>query len=165
MSFLSQVSKDDLTAGDIIFPKNEVIQFACLSAREDQNNHHIYIDCKILSGKETGKNYTVKIFVTENEISRKHIADFVYNSGFWTAEELSAANKDLKLSRLVGTTFQGRASEARQGKQGGTFQSINSLRCLTAAPAQNLPLANGGTNPTAIQQSHAEYVPDNNLAF
>ena len=59
MNLLNQVTEEDLDAGEILFPKDEVIKFACTSARQDANKGHIYIDCKILSGKEEGKNYEI----------------------------------------------------------------------------------------------------------
>lgn len=162
-NLLNQVTEDDLNAGDIIFPANEVVKFACISARQDDQKGHIYIDCKVLSGEHTDKQYTIRIYSSDNPMSRKAFGDLVYNSGFWSKEEL-ASNAPRTLGRLHGATFQGKASPAKKGKQGGMFQSINNLRVLELAPTQTLPPQQQAQQlPPPVQQAVPQSPPQQNV--
>lgn len=143
MDLLGDLTLDDCNIDKVLFNKDEVVQFVGIDFRVDDNKGHIYIKCKVQSGEHKDKDYSIMIANSTHEVSKKQRAMFFYKSGFWTDDEIKS--KNISLNRIVGCTFQAKASAVRE-KDGAKFQNMMNIRNLdpVAQPTTQQPQADEG---------------------
>ncbi len=152
------VSDEDLTIADkLIFQDKEIVKLTCTDLRQNAQNGSLQLKCKVHSGPHQGKETTIYLTSSDNEVSKKIKAQFL--KAFWTVEQIKARQADPR--KLMGRSFTARSRV--QTKEKGTYQNWEQFEDLgidgqaqAAQAPQPQPAPNGQQPATPAPQTAAQ---------
>lgn len=133
VDLLGDLTLDDCEDQRLLFDKNEIVEFICIEPRLEATKGHIYLKARVNSGIHKGKEHSIMIPGGEHEACRKRKAKFLLKSGFFTDQDISTRNFDLK--KLMGRKFSAKASAVTE-KNGNKYQNMEEIRDLGVASAE-----------------------------
>jgi hypothetical protein len=138
MNILGDLTRADLDAGNVFFNKDEVFEFTIIDFMLNAQTMQITLKAQVETGENTGKKLTIFIPDTKTDLNRKKRAEFFFQSGFWTDDELKT---DFKLARMMGARMSGKADAKRDVPMKDdptnikSFQDIRHLKVVRLASA------------------------------